>query len=275
MMSKLKKFAPSAAKKLYRLLRSRLPAVRNQIEAQKFAAMARDARVLEYLTLLFAKGSPEISNGPFKGMSYIASAKGSQLLPKLIGCYEEPIHDWTEEIVKAGYQRIIDLGCAEGYYAVGLKLRSPRTEVFAFDTDSSAIEVAKLLALKNQINVTFGGLCDHSLLESTIQGRTLVFCDIEGGELGLLDPEKVPSLRSADLLVEAHDCFVCGITETLIERFHMSHRISIRVDYPFRYGSYQTPSDAIFTHNDIKFMQDELRPPKMRWLYMKAVSYEG
>jgi hypothetical protein len=47
----------------------------------------------------------------------------------------------------------------------------------------------------------------------------LVVMDIEGGEVGLLDPGSTTALRHTDILVETHDPFVAHATDTLIDRF--------------------------------------------------------
>jgi hypothetical protein len=57
--------------------------------------------------------------GPFQSMKYIEHANGNQLLPKILGSYEQPIQDWLWNAISKQYETIIDIGCAEGYYAVG------------------------------------------------------------------------------------------------------------------------------------------------------------
>jgi len=81
-------------------------------------------------------GDQEITvlNGPFKGIKYIDLSIGSKILPKLAGSYEEPIHKWINEIIEKNcYSTIINVGCAEGYYAVGFSKAISKTKVLAFD----------------------------------------------------------------------------------------------------------------------------------------------
>src|SRR4051812_14244715 len=63
---------------------------------------------------------PVVLSGPFAGMAYVRQAAGSCLAPKLIGCYEAELHGVVARILRTGYTQIVDIGCAEGYYAVGL-----------------------------------------------------------------------------------------------------------------------------------------------------------
>lgn len=223
------------------------------------------------LSKLFG-GKTEISvlNGPFKGMLYINTAYGSQLLPKIIGSYEEPIHQWIREISNNGYSSIIDVGCAEGYYAVGFKYLNKNSMVYGFDLNKSAINAASRLALLNKCEVHFEENCSHSTLNKLAGNGTLLFCDIEGAELELLNPSKAPSLISTDILVEAHDCFVENLSDILIDRFCTTHSIKIAIDYPFRANSYELPATNILSDGEISDLQNEMRPQKMSWIFMKA-----
>ena len=67
----------------------------------------------------------QVSQGPFQGMRYLALAYCSEVLPKLVGTYECELIPGIEAICQAGCDRIVDIGAAEGYYAVGMALRNP------------------------------------------------------------------------------------------------------------------------------------------------------
>lgn len=58
--------------------------------------------------------------GPFRGMKYIENSHGSAYLPKILGSYEKELHKFIPRIVEEEYELILDIGAAEGYYAVGL-----------------------------------------------------------------------------------------------------------------------------------------------------------
>ncbi len=57
--------------------------------------------------------------------------------------------------------------------------------------------------------------------------RCLVFCDIEGAEADLLDPDRFPALRHLDVTVELHELLVPHVTDSLAQRFAPSHEIRI------------------------------------------------
>lgn len=83
-------------------------------------------------TLLKKSGSTVLS-GPFQGMTYMAAGSEGSTSARLLGTYEAALHPIIEKIIKRGYQQIIDVGCAEGYYAVGLAMRMPSARVIARD----------------------------------------------------------------------------------------------------------------------------------------------
>src|SRR5271166_5203781 len=64
-----------------------------------------------------------VQAGPFRGMRYIDQSHSSSLIPKWLGLYERELHDCIEEAIASPFQTVLDIGAAEGYYAVGLALR--------------------------------------------------------------------------------------------------------------------------------------------------------
>jgi hypothetical protein len=63
-------------------------------------------------------------------------------------------------IAAEGLDCVIDVGCAEGYYAVGMARRMPATRVLAFDLDLNTQRVCTELIAKNKVTdrVTVGAL---------------------------------------------------------------------------------------------------------------------
>ncbi len=219
-----------------------------------------------------------VMNGPFKGMAYASMAHGSQLLPKLLGSYEEPIHQWIHQIMHGGtYQSIIDVGCAEGYYAVGFSMAPSKPVVHAFDVNEQALAEARELARLNEVgnNLHFHNLFERSSLQAVLSaspgGKALLFMDVEGAERELIDPVAIPELAEVDILVELHDCFLPGLTEEIVCRLSASHRIDIIVDYPWREAAY-TCADPSLDADDLQQIMNEVRPDHMRWLLARTKS---
>jgi hypothetical protein len=126
--------------------------------------------------------------------------------------------------------------------------------------------------------VAIRGTCTAPLLHArldTAEGPTLVLMDIEGGEVELLDPQAIPSLARADILVETHDAFVADATATLIGRFRDTHDIAC---YSARTRSLDDfPPDFLprlkrwFPELAVELM-NERRTGLQRWLMLTAKS---
>jgi hypothetical protein len=177
-----------------------------------------------------------VQAGPFAGMSYgVESADGGRA-PRLLGVYEASLHPVIEAIIAHAYPQILDIGCAEGYYAVGLARRMPGTTVHARDTNPVARDRCTQLAAENDVTsrVIVGDEVTHADLSALCAtAPTLILCDIEGAEGVLLDPDKAPALRDADLLVEVHEGEAPGLLSLLSKRFAATHSIT-RIDRQLR-----------------------------------------
>jgi hypothetical protein len=148
---------------------------------------------------------------------------------KRAGTYEKEIVPWIERLLAARPGLIVDVGAAEGYYAVGLARALPESRVMAFEGEAEARELlAECIAVNGSIsNVTVRGWCDAPALEAALcgGGEACVLIDAEGAEREILDPAIVPSLARATLLVELHDFIVPGIRALMETRFAPTHRI--------------------------------------------------
>lgn len=271
-MISLKNYAPNWAKILYRELKKLTPNKKKRKQEIKNKALLKANKTNKIIKKIYREEQILVLNGPFKGMHYILASNGSQLLPKLLGSYEEPIHRWINEILaNSNYTTIIDVGCAEGYYAVGFARANSKPNILAFDVDRSALTNAKGLAKINgvadsiQFAERFDGAAVSKILEADRNRKILIFMDVEGAELDLLDVNAHPSLLECDILVELHDCFISGLTEKIIGFFSSTHKIQIIVDYPWRYGMY-VPEDLELPDDDLQFSLDEMRPKEMRWM---------
>ena len=211
-----------------------------------------------------------VLDGPFVGMRYVPQAAGSSLLPKLLGCYEAELHPTLASIFNFNYKRVVDVGCAEGYYAVGLATRIPEARVFAFDIDMRARELCKELAKANGVadRVVVAGECTVEELATLLDDRTLMICDCEGCELQLLNPCSVPSLRVSDVLVELHDFIDASITETILSRFAQTHDISL-INSEERDPS-SCPVLENFSDWDRRVAVAEFREEQMQWAFMRS-----
>jgi hypothetical protein len=147
-----------------------------------------------------------VAEGPFAGMIYGKDIAEGCVVPKLLGCYEQELHTALNRAIKTDYGVILNIGCAEGYYAVGLARVLPTAHVFAWDIDPAAREKVIRNAAANGVadRITLEGAFDVAQLNAFDGQRTLVICDIEGAEFEWLDPARSRALAGFDLIVELH-----------------------------------------------------------------------
>jgi hypothetical protein len=168
-----------------------------------------------------------VLDGSFKGLKYCKDACVTFPPSKRIGSYECELSPVVEHIVSNNYDRIVDVGSAEGYYAVGLLTRTKSSLMFAYEITPGdrdwLLKNAKLNRVTDRL--TIGEFCTPEVLQSIIKDRTFIFCDCEGYEEVLIDPDKVPLLNVTDMLIECHEDSVPGITEKLRTLFDTTHDI--------------------------------------------------
>lgn len=221
---------------------------------------------------------PTVLTGSFRGMSYLDETVWGPITPKWAGTYEMELEDVIEEIIGCGYDRIVNLGCAEGYYAVGLACRDHKAEVLAFDLDPFARTQVRRLAQLNVVSdrIRVFGECTYFKLNELIKGKTLIVADIEGDEVVLLDPAKVPRLREADLLIEIHEHpdpdAMQTAEERVANRFSGSHAIDRRVsrDREDWIEKHQGLWQGKISRERMTKALDEARSSPQNWLWAKS-----
>jgi hypothetical protein len=263
-----------------------------------FASVARKLiparfRPIGYLeNLVRARTDGRICSGPFTGMRWTleerarsqpGTTQSSPLhntrihIPKLLGIYERELNPYIEQACALNFPLIVDIGAAEGYYAVGMAFRNPQARVIAFEmqaTERSALaRVARLNAVTDRLEIR--GKCELDDIDRVLADtpRPFVICDAEGYEAVLIDPGAVPSLQRASILVELHEFVENGISERIRERFVTTHKIT--------HISQQERTPADFPFEDfytrwipesyLRWAVSESRPERMSWFWMAPI----
>ncbi len=222
-------------------------------------------------------GRPDhILSGPFQGMKYISVAYFSSVVPKILGIYESELTGPVEAICKAQPDVIVDIGAAEGYYAVGLTKRNPQAKTICFEMYKPA---RALLARQAQLNavsdrMSLRGLCDLNSLRKALEttSRPAVICDCEGAEDFLLNPDAVTKLKSAIIIVEIHDELAPGVSSRLRERFERSH--GVQVIHSEKRTPLQLPRNVTLSPEEFDAATIE-RWTKAEWYFMVPKSPAG
>jgi precorrin-6B methylase 2 len=174
---------------------------------------------------------PRIWGGPFADMAYVTRATEGALIPRLLGTYESELHPHLAGFAAEGLDCVIDVGCAEGYYAVGLARIMPTVQLYAYDVSERARAACADLAARNGVTdrVIIGGEFMPRDFEAFAGKRVLVLVDAEGAEVDILQPALAPALAGMNIIVETHDVYRAGALATMMERFSPTHEI-VRID---------------------------------------------
>jgi hypothetical protein len=218
--------------------------------------------------------SETVLHGPFKGMVYRNTQFCcSAIAPKLLGSYEREVQPWIEEMLAKSYDGIVDVGCAEGYYAVGFAWRKPGTPVYAYDISEQARAQCRALAESNAVSgrVDIRSFCDSAELGRLVAGRRfLVIADCEGYEKTLFAPSNRPQLARSDIFIEVHDFMDITILPYLRELFAGTHEIREResIDDVRKLDRYDYPELAGLSLHDRYRQIAEWRQRIMVWMYL-------
>ncbi len=208
-----------------------------------------------------------VRNGPFAGLIYAeAAVRDRFVVPQLLGATELQLHTTIESIVGGGYQRIVNIGWAEGYYAVGLARRAA-ADVFAFDAEQQVLNLCRENALVNGVcaKLRFGGWCGPpELVNACGSSKSLIFSDCEGYEFDLFTESTLNKIGNADFVIELHENEVHGVTEALTQRLSGTHSIRIIDDQPAEATNYR---ELDFLGGDAPLAVCENRQVGQQWLF--------
>lgn len=198
--------------------------------------MVKDEALKATDSMLAERYMNKVQSGPFKGMRLEnrSSWNDGNMSTKYVGSYEFELHNSIRKAVSRKPSTIINAGCAEGYYAIGLGRLLPYSSVVAMDMDKAAIDQCVHNAQMNGIinmKLVEGKIGPEDLIQG--KGHKLFVVDIEGYELSVLDPERCADLYTSDIIVECHDFLYVGdeeeptsiISDALEQRFGATHII--------------------------------------------------
>jgi|GEM_PF-1277963 len=203
------------------------------IRGSQFLCAVRDACEVEKIV----KNTPALNEvlscnhvitGPFEGLDYNGTRSFcSTLYPKLLGTYEHELETVVKAAIDQAYDLVVDVGAADGYYAVGFAFKNSNTKVIAYEQDPRArMELANLVKINGvSKQVAIEGRCDPSTLLKLPAERGLMIVDCEGFEEQLLGSDAISHLKNWDFIIETHDGYHPEISERLTKRFGATHRV--------------------------------------------------
>ena len=168
----------------------------------------------------------KVAKGPFAGMKLNYDLLPVHGAPKFLGTYEQELHQVVERAIELAPPSILNVGCAEGYYAVGFAIRLPHARVWVADADPKAERATLTNGAINGVadRMSAVGIIHSGEFARFLEPCSLLVMDCEGAEFTLLDSVKDPILLSADMLVEVHPEF--GEADDIAGRFAKTHEIT-------------------------------------------------
>ena len=134
---------------------------------------------------------------------------------KIYGDYESHLHGHIRAMLDRKPIQIWNVGCAEGFYAVGIA-RLTKRPIIVVETAQDCRDACLLNARLNNVALTFS----HGLFP--ILPRSFILMDCEGAERHYLGP--LHPIDQCDWIIEVHDFLDEGWGEDMWQRFNKSHR---------------------------------------------------
>ena len=181
-------------------------------------------------------------------------------------------------------ENIVNIGAADGYYAVGLALFLPQAKILAFESEPRGQTAISRIAEQNGVteHITVYGCCQLQNLKNSLKSlaKVLLICDVEGFEDVLLDPENIPELCEAMVLVELHDQKNPGVSNRIRQRFQSTHNIEVifqqkrtEADFPIsnKYVQSLNPKHISAAVDEGRPITDAFEPMTWFWMLPKQI----
>lgn len=222
--------------------------------------------------LVRAQTDGHVVDGPFAGMWYGIPMPH---LPAYLGTYELELRPLLARLGGTRFDVVLNVGAADGYYAAGLARLWPAAQIVAFELRAAKQSNVRRVADANGVGprVRIEGECTPERLDELTRAaeRPLVWIDVDGAEVDLLDPDRAPGLRRAEIVVELHEHLVPRGRELLEARFAPTHAGDLipgrdrRLDeFPLRRRLWRTAPGRALAREAMQ----ERRPVAQDWLHL-------
>lgn len=212
----------------------------------------------------------EIREGSFAGGLVGPSPwSGTQYWPaQVAGAYEHVVMEFISSL--GPLNTVIDLGAAEGFYALNLRITGLAKKVIAFDSDPAAIKVLDAAARKHNIaNFELNGRATFSEVKKSvlkeISKNNLLISDIEGAEFELFTEDLILTLGNWFVVIELHEFGDTEASKALKQKFLPSHDVKMAVGGELKIQNLQNLFPQ-FTQLEIANLAHEGRTSNQTWL---------
>lgn len=219
-----------------------------------------------------------IKYGPFIGLKLNKDAwwgrcdLGSQCL----GLYERDVLDLIVD--NGGYDHFIDIGAADGYYAIGMLFSGLAKKAICFEISKQGQTAIQQNWITNdsigELEV-YGEANTSSIkkLPEDALKKTLVLIDIEGFEFYLLQKEVISRFQSCEIIIEIHnwvDDFEKKYTKLLKD---LSNFFYIRPVANSNRDTVNIKELRSYTDDNRLLLTSERRPCLMRFLHLTPLAH--
>lgn len=214
-----------------------------------------------------------VKYGPFAGLQLNRETWWGKLdlAAQCLGLYEKEILNFIADIEPGEYERFIDIGAADGYYAIGLLLSGKVAQTMCFEITPKGREV---IAKNWQQNGAPGELqiyaeataASLAALQAKHREKALVLVDIEGGEFDFLTEATLSLLQTCTLIIEVHhwvDDFLPRY-QALLKRAQKMFEVTIIA--PAERATLHLAELRDLTDDNRLLLTSERRPGVMRFL---------
>lgn len=221
--------------------------------------------------LLYLLAGRRVRSGPFAGLRYVGSSPNPHIGSALLGTLELEIRPMLDRLLAQEHDVFVNIGAAEGYYAVGFAKFGRAPRVIAYEGDRFGRILTRFMARRNGVadRLDMRGYCDPAGLAGALApfARPALLVDIEGFEAAVLDPAVNPHLARSTMIVELHE-HELPMAELLRPRFAATHAVEetwsrprTSADLPPRLGL----AGIFFSPERLLAFTDERRGRAMRW----------
>lgn len=237
------------------------------------------SRRVELSRRLYARFSGQVAYGPFRGLKLAPDAHwGSSVHShQLLGIYEQELLNAIFDLPET-HRTFVDIGSQDGYYAVGAVRAGLFDIAHCFEILQEGRELiaenARRNGLKDKVHIY--GAADATLAETLAAAgvdvaRSVVLCDIEGGEFDVFDRAMFETLKGAIIFIELHPFAVDGgrgkiatLKEAAAANFNITELTTGARDL----SAY--PELDSYSDTDRWLLCSEGRPERMSWLRLDA-----
>jgi SAM-dependent methyltransferase len=250
-----------------------MPYLKAALKTSRFAlkvgtfGIRNESELRQYLQMI---GGIKVLSGPFHGLSYLDMSHGSVWAPKVLGTYEQELHELIYSLPLNSFKQVVDIGCAEGYYLAGLAYFARKLgvglPVEGFDLNPEAVQAANWLCRINALNAQ-AHTCRYELASSNAE-RTLFIIDIEGDETELLTAPTLTRLKSCSFILEVHENPESKAKlNYFVDLFNLNHEVQVIRRENRKLANFPTKIQIPLHQNLMLEMMNEHRERGNAWIF--------